>query len=92
MTLTPTIEVREDLNGDTPSFTEIAKLVGKKWQNLTPSEKDPYEQQGFAAKKTFRNELAEYRRTKSYDDYAEYLQQFKAKQLYTQKSSQERMV
>ena len=81
MALTLTIEVREDLKGDMLSFTEIDKLVGKKWQNLTLGEREPFEQQGFAAKETFRNELAEYRLTKSYKTYSEYLLDFTAKQL-----------
>merc|ERR1711939_1067025 len=36
-------KMREDLKGRNLSFTEIAKLVGENWQNLTPGEKDPYE-------------------------------------------------
>ena len=84
--------MREDLKVKSLSFTEIAKLVGKKWQHLTPSEKEPYEQQGFAAKEKFTIELAEYRKTKSYKTYSEYLLEFNTKQFHTQESSQERMV
>ncbi|KFY99631.1 hypothetical protein V500_01332, partial [Pseudogymnoascus sp. VKM F-4518 (FW-2643)] len=80
-------KIREDLKVKSLSFTEIAKLVGKKWQHLTPSEKEPYEQQGFAAKEKFTIELAEYRKTKSYKTYLEYLLEFNAKQFHTQESS-----
>ncbi|KFY92982.1 hypothetical protein V500_03965 [Pseudogymnoascus sp. VKM F-4518 (FW-2643)] len=79
--------MREDLKVKSLSFTEIAKLVGKKWQHLTPSEKEPYEQQGFAAKEKFTIELAEYRKTKSYKTFSEYLLEFNAKQLHIQESS-----
>ncbi|KFZ02250.1 hypothetical protein V500_00336 [Pseudogymnoascus sp. VKM F-4518 (FW-2643)] len=85
-------KMREDLEGKSLSFTETAKLVGKKWQHLAPSEKEPYEQQGFAAKEKFTTELAEYRKTKSYKTYSEYLLEFNAKQLHTQESRKERMV
>ncbi|KFZ23271.1 hypothetical protein V502_02256 [Pseudogymnoascus sp. VKM F-4520 (FW-2644)] len=89
LALTPTIEIREDLMGKPLSFTEIAKLVGKKWQYLAPSEKETYEQQGFAAKEKFMIELVEYRKTKSYKTYSEYILDFKDKQLHTQDTSQE---
>ncbi|KFZ00536.1 hypothetical protein V500_01015 [Pseudogymnoascus sp. VKM F-4518 (FW-2643)] len=80
-------KMREDLKGKSLSFTEIAKLVGKKWQYLTPSEKKTYEQQGFAAKEKFMVELVEYKKTKSYKTYSEYLLDFKDKQLHTQETS-----
>ncbi|KFY48303.1 hypothetical protein V495_01453 [Pseudogymnoascus sp. VKM F-4514 (FW-929)] len=56
-------KMREDLKGKSLSFTEITKIVGKKWQYLTPSEKEPYEQQSLVAKETSTIELAEYRMT-----------------------------
>ncbi|KFY32090.1 hypothetical protein V493_00525 [Pseudogymnoascus sp. VKM F-4281 (FW-2241)] len=77
-------KMREDLRGKSLSFTEIAKLVGKKWHYLTPSEKEIYEQQGFTAKKKSMMELVEYRKTKSYKTYSEYLLD-----LHRQESSQE---
>ncbi|KFZ23968.1 hypothetical protein V502_01551 [Pseudogymnoascus sp. VKM F-4520 (FW-2644)] len=89
MALKATIETREELKGKSLSFTEITKLVGKKWQNLTASEKEPYEQQSFDAKEKCRIELAEYEQTESYKAYSEYLLDFNAKQLHIQESSQE---
>lgn len=81
--------MREDLKGRALSFTEIAKLVGENWQNLTPSEKEPFEQQAFAAKEKYTQELSEYRQTDSYRAYSEYLMDFKAKQLQLQENNQE---
>lgn len=83
--------MREDLKGRLLSFTEIAKLVGENWQNLVPNEKEPYEQQAFAAKEKYTIELSEYRQTENYKVYAEYLLDFKAKQLHQQETSQEGM-
>ncbi|OBT69913.1 hypothetical protein VE03_00436 [Pseudogymnoascus sp. 23342-1-I1] len=82
-------KMREDLKGRPLSFTEIAKLVGENWQNLTPTEKEPYEQQAFTAKEKYTVELSEYRQTESYRTYSEYLMEFKAKQLQLQESNQE---
>ncbi|KFY69712.1 hypothetical protein V498_10439, partial [Pseudogymnoascus sp. VKM F-4517 (FW-2822)] len=79
-------KMREDPNVRSLSFTEIAKLVGKNWQNLTTSEKEPYEQQAFNAKEKYTIGLAEYRQTESYEAYSEYLQGFNTK---LQESSRE---
>ncbi|OBT54686.1 hypothetical protein VE04_04922 [Pseudogymnoascus sp. 24MN13] len=89
MALKATIEMREELKDKSLSFTEITKLLGKKWQNLTASEKEPYEQQSFDAKEKCRIELAEYEQTESYKAYSEYLLDFNTKQLHIQESSQE---
>jgi hypothetical protein len=73
-------KMREDLKGRNLSFTEIAKLVGENWQNLSPEEKDPYERAAFTAKERYNTELAEYKTTSEYRDYAQYLAEFKARQ------------
>ncbi|KAF4634165.1 hypothetical protein G7Y89_g3945 [Cudoniella acicularis] len=73
-------KMREELKGRNLSFTEIAKLVGENWQNLSPGEKEPYEQQAFSAKERYNNELADYKKTSSYREYSQYLAEFKARQ------------
>ncbi|KAL5346641.1 hypothetical protein ACLOAV_008348 [Pseudogymnoascus australis] len=83
------IEMREDLKGMSLSFTEIAKLVGKNWQNLTVSEKEPYEQQALDDKEKCTIEFAKYRKTESYKAYSEYLERFNTEQLHIQESTQE---
>ncbi|KFX99809.1 hypothetical protein V490_01647 [Pseudogymnoascus sp. VKM F-3557] len=80
-------KMRGELKGRSLSFTEITKLVGQNWQNLTASGREPYEQQSFDAKERCRIELVEYEQTESYKAYSEYLLDFKAKQL--PESSQE---
>lgn len=72
--------MREDLKGRHLSFTEIAKLVGENWQNLSPGEKEPYEQQAFTAKERYNSELTEYKKTQSFKEYSQYLIEFKARQ------------
>jgi hypothetical protein len=73
-------KMREELKGRNLSFTEIAKLVGENWQNLSPGEKEPYEQEAFSAKERYNNELAEYKKTNEYKEYSQYLAEFKARQ------------
>lgn len=72
-------KMREELKGRNLSFTEIAKLVGENWQNLGPTEKEPYEQQAFSAKEKYNNELTEYKKTEQYKEYSLYLVEFKAR-------------
>ena len=71
--------MREELKGRNLSFTEIAKLVGENWQNLSPGEKEPYEQQAFSAKERYNNELTEYKKTERYKEYSQYLIDFKSR-------------
>jgi hypothetical protein len=62
--------MREDMKDRSISFTEFTKIVGEKWQCLTPSEKEPYEQQSVAEKETSTIELVGYRTTESYKNYS----------------------
>jgi hypothetical protein len=71
--------MREDLKGRNLTFTEIAKLVGEHWQNLSPPEKEPFESQAQAAKDKYNNDMTEYRKTPEHKRYMVYLQEFKAK-------------
>ena len=70
-------EVRDDLTGQNLSFTEIAKLVGKKWQKLLPSEKEPYEAQALASKQRYPQELANYKKTCYFLQHSQYMLEFK---------------
>jgi hypothetical protein len=77
-------KMREELKGRNLSFTEIAKLVGENWQNLSPGEKEPYEQQAFSAKERYNSELTEYKKTDQYKEYSQYLIDFKSKRSNSQ--------
>lgn len=71
--------MREELKGRNLTFTEIAKLVGENWQNLTAAEKEPFESQAQAIKDKYLADLAEYKKTPEYSQYQAYLREFKAK-------------
>lgn len=74
-------KMREDLKSQNLTFTEIAKLVGENWQNLASNEKETYENQANAAKEKYHKDLLEYKKTPEYRKYAQYLQEFKEKQV-----------
>ncbi|KAL8730451.1 MAG: hypothetical protein Q9166_004089 [cf. Caloplaca sp. 2 TL-2023] len=72
-------EVRDELKSENLSFTDIAKRVGEKWQVLTPEEREPYEAKAGSAREGYLIELAQYKKSDHYKEYARYLAEFKAK-------------
>ena len=73
-------ELREELKPQNLSFTTIAKRVGERWQDIAAEEKEPYESEASNAKEKYHAEMAEYKTTKSYREYQQYLAEFKARQ------------
>jgi hypothetical protein len=73
------IDIRELLKGQELSFTEIAKVVGERWQVLPSEEREACERQANGAKERYYAELAEYKKTPQYDAYQKYLEEFRAK-------------
>ena len=71
--------IREEVKTQNLSFTQIAKLVGDRWQKLEPSGKEPFEAQASAAKERYNAQLSAYRKTEEYNEYMAYLADFKAK-------------
>ena len=71
--------MRESLRGQDLSFTEIAKVVGEKWQVLPAEERESCERQANGAKEKYYAELAEYKKTPQFEAYQKYLEDFKAK-------------
>ncbi|KAL1611069.1 hypothetical protein SLS59_000706 [Nothophoma quercina] len=61
------------------SFTEIAKVVGERWQVLPAEEREACERQANSAKEKYYAGLAEYKKTSQYEAYQKYLEEFKAK-------------
>ncbi|KAK4168530.1 hypothetical protein QBC43DRAFT_200885 [Cladorrhinum sp. PSN259] len=84
-------KMREELKGRNLSFTEIAKLVGENWQNLNPSEKEPFESQAQSIKERYLADLAQYKKTADYRKYMAYLQEFKAKHAPQDKDGSKRI-
>ncbi|KAI9664994.1 MAG: hypothetical protein M1821_006442 [Bathelium mastoideum] len=72
-------KTRDSLKGQDLSFTEIAKLVGERWQQLTPEEREPFEREATAAKEKYYAQLAEYKKTPQYKEYQDYVADFRAK-------------
>ncbi|XPS79531.1 hypothetical protein M3J09_011512 [Ascochyta lentis] len=72
-------QVRELLKGQDLSFTEIAKVVGERWQVLPAEEREACERQANSAKEKYYAGLAEYKKTPQYEAYQKYLEDFKAK-------------
>ena len=71
--------MRESLKGQDLSFTEIAKVVGERWQVLPTEEREGCERQANGAKEKYYAELAEYKKTPQFETYQKYLEEFKAK-------------
>ena len=71
--------MREELKPQKLSFVVIARMVGERWQVLSAEEKEPYETEAAVSKEVYNAEMAKYKRTSSYKEYAEYLAEFKAK-------------
>ena len=71
--------MRDRLKPQNLSFTEIAKSVGERWQMLSSAEKGPYEAQSAASKEKYTIEMTAYKKTAEYQEYVEYLADFKAK-------------
>ena len=72
-------EIREELKPENLSFTAIAKRVGERWQELPAEEKEPYESEASAAKEKYHGEMGDYKTTKAYREYQQYLAEFKVK-------------
>jgi len=63
------------------SFTEIAKLVGERWQILPVEAREVYQHQANVGKEKYYAELTEYKKSAEYNVYQEYLKKFKAKHI-----------
>ncbi|CAI6341559.1 unnamed protein product [Periconia digitata] len=83
-------QVRETLKGQDLSFTEIAKVVGERWQVLPAEAREACESQANGAKEKYYTELAEYKKTVEYETYQKYLEEFKAKHAAPQKGKRKR--
>ena len=67
------------MKGQDLSFTEIAKVVGERWQVLPAEEREACERQANGAKEKYYAGLAEYKKTPQYEAYQKYLEEFRAK-------------
>jgi hypothetical protein len=72
-------KVREEFAGQTISFPDMAKIVGDRWKNIRPEEKEAYENEAAKKKEEYQTEMAVYKTTESWKKYQEYLKEFKEK-------------
>jgi hypothetical protein len=71
-------DVRKEAEIANLSFTQIARIVGDRWQNLTLSSKEVYENRAQREKEKYNQQLSTYKTTESYRAYQAYLADFKA--------------
>ena len=78
LTLVP--DVRKDLLAGEHTFTEIAKMVGERWQVLDLETKENYEEMAAKSKTRYNDEMVEYMKNTEYKNYQVYLKKWHAKQ------------
>ena len=71
---------REQLEDRNLSFTDLSKVVGESWQQLSRDEKDGWRQKGAVPWERYKIELAEYQKTDAFREYQRYLADFRAAQ------------
>ncbi|KAF2003460.1 hypothetical protein P154DRAFT_573056 [Amniculicola lignicola CBS 123094] len=81
-------QVREELKGQEFTFTEIAKVVGERWQVLPSEAREACDRQANTAKEKYYARLSEYKKTHQYGAYQRYLEEFKAKHAGPPKGSE----
>ncbi|KAF2492338.1 hypothetical protein BU16DRAFT_620722 [Lophium mytilinum] len=62
------------------SFVDIAKEVGRQWQNLSPDSKRKWESKAARAAQEYEVQMDDYKKTTSYRNYKAYLEDFRAQQ------------
>lgn len=71
--------MRDLLRDQDLSFTEMAKVVGERWQVLPSPDRDDFKDRAASAKHKHTLELTDYKKTDNYREYQTYLKDFKAK-------------
>src|ERR1043165_2451081 len=59
-------KVREEFSGQNISFPDMAKIVGDRWKNIRPEEKEAYENEAAKKKEEYQTEMAAYKTTESW--------------------------
>lgn len=72
--------VREELKDRSLSFSETSRLVGERWQAMSPAQKDGWKQKAVVPWEKYKRDMAEYKRTEEYRNHAQYLDGFQATQ------------
>lgn len=59
-------DVRAELKQENKSFTDLAKIIGDRWKNITPGEKELYETNALRSREDYLKKLEEYHKTDSF--------------------------
>lgn len=59
-------DVRSELKQQNKSFTDLAKIIGDRWKNISPTEKEMYESNALKAREDYFKKLEEYHKTEEY--------------------------
>ena len=79
-------QLRLDPEVSSLSFVDIAREVGRRWQNLVPEQKRIWESHAARAMQEFEAQMDEYKKTESWRKYQAYLSEFKAQQASAEKA------
>lgn len=78
-------QLREEQKDSNLNFTQLARLVGDRWKNLDPADKEAIEAQAGEAKKRYNAEVSNYKKSHEYQLYQDYLVEFKERALRDEK-------
>jgi hypothetical protein len=59
-------DVRAELKQQNKSFTDLAKIIGDRWKNISSEEKEQYETNALRAREDYLQKIEEYQKTDSY--------------------------
>lgn len=59
-------DVRAELKQQNKSFTDLAKIIGDRWKNISPEEKESYEVNALKSREEYLTKLEEYHKTDSF--------------------------
>jgi hypothetical protein len=71
-------DVRSELKQHNRSFTDLAKIIGDRWKNISTEEKDTYELNAQKAREEYLKKMQDYQKTETFKQYQKYLCDFKA--------------
>ncbi|KAI8985435.1 hypothetical protein BDB01DRAFT_788241 [Pilobolus umbonatus] len=71
-------DIRSELKKENKSFTDLAKIIGDRWKNISVEEKERYEGIASKAREDFIRKTSEYQKTDLYKRYQKYIKDFKS--------------
>ncbi|RCH82624.1 hypothetical protein CU098_000971, partial [Rhizopus stolonifer] len=71
-------DIRAELKQQNKSFTDLAKIIGDRWKNISANEKEIYELGAQKAKELYAKQVDAYQQTESFQCYQKYLSEFKS--------------